>query len=44
VRWNYQGASYRNEGNALSVLRKGSDGTWRIAHQIWNDPPVTVDP
>lgn len=39
VAWKYEGKSYSNEGNSLSILRKGKDGTWRIAHQIWNDPP-----
>ena len=38
VAWDYEGKSYSNEGNTLSVLKKGQDGTWRIAHQIWNDP------
>ena len=40
VEWTSDGASYANEGNALSVLRRGPDGSWRIAHQIWNDPPA----
>lgn len=42
VVWDYEGKSYSNEGNTLSVLRKGKDGKWRIAHQIWNDPPNEV--
>lgn len=26
-------------GNHLTLLRKGSDGAWRISHQMWGDPP-----
>ena len=26
-------------GNHLTLLRKGNDGTWRISHQMWGDPP-----
>ena len=29
----------RNEGNQVTVLCKGSDGKWRIALQMWGDPP-----
>lgn len=36
--WRYEGTTYTSDGNALSVLERGADGTWRIAHQIWNDP------
>ena len=36
--WDYEGQSYTNGGNSLSLLRRGADGRWRIAHQIWNDP------
>ena len=43
VAWDYEGRSYSNEGNALSVLKKGKDGVWRIAHQIWNDPVPEVE-
>jgi len=39
VTWDYEGNTYSNEGNALSVLKRDADGEWRIAHQIWNDPP-----
>ena len=42
VKWDYEGSSYSVEGNALSVLKKGKDGIWRIAHQIWNDPVPDV--
>ncbi len=38
----YDGVTYSNAGNYLSVLRKGADGSWRIARRIWNDP-VTED-
>ncbi|NNF57715.1 MAG: SgcJ/EcaC family oxidoreductase [Rhodothermaceae bacterium] len=40
VIWTTEGESFSNEGNALSVLSRGDDGTWKIAHQIWNDPPT----
>ena len=43
VAWDYEGKSLSNEGNQLSVLKKGKDGIWRIAHQIWNDPVTEVD-
>lgn len=36
--WEYEGVTNRNCGNYLSVLRKGADGSWRIARRIWNDP------
>jgi uncharacterized protein (TIGR02246 family) len=36
--WEYEGQTYTNAGNSLSVLRRGADGRWKIAHQIWNDP------
>jgi steroid delta-isomerase len=31
--------SFRNEGNFLSILRREPDGGWRIALQMWTDPP-----
>lgn len=34
----YDGVTYSNAGNYLSVLRKGADGSWRIARRMWNDP------
>jgi uncharacterized protein (TIGR02246 family) len=33
------GKRYGNEGNFLSILRRGPDGAWRIALQAWSDPP-----
>jgi ketosteroid isomerase-like protein len=30
---------FRNEGNYLSLLRKMPDGSWKITHHMWNDPP-----
>ena len=39
----YDGATYSNIGNYLSVLRKGADGQWLIARRIWNDPVAQVD-
>jgi len=30
---------WANAGTFLSVLRRGSDGTWRITHHMWDDPP-----
>lgn len=41
VAWTYEGASYSNAGNSLSVVEHTSNG-WRIAHQIWNDPVARV--
>jgi uncharacterized protein (TIGR02246 family) len=39
----YEGKTYRNEGNYLSVLTRDDEGRWRIARRIWNDPPPEVD-
>ena len=36
--WEYEGITNSNGGNYLSVVRKGDDGTWRLARLIWNDP------
>ena len=30
--------SLRNAGTYLMVLRRGSDGEWRITHRMWDDP------
>jgi uncharacterized protein (TIGR02246 family) len=28
-----------NEGTLLVLLRRQPDGSWRISHQMWDDPP-----
>jgi ketosteroid isomerase-like protein len=28
-----------NAGTNLTLLRRQADGTWRISHQMWDDPP-----
>lgn len=28
-----------NAGTFLNILRRQSDGSWRISHQMWDDPP-----
>ena len=30
---------WANAGSFLTVLRRGADGTWRITHHMWDDPP-----
>lgn len=35
----YSGATHVNTGKYLSLLKKMSDGSWRISHHFWNDLP-----
>ncbi len=35
----YDGTAYSNQGEYLSLFRKGPDGSWRISHRMWNDHP-----
>lgn len=38
IEWEYQGRRTRNQdGNYLSLYRKGEDGAWRLWRRIWND-------
>jgi uncharacterized protein (TIGR02246 family) len=30
---------WTNAGTFLTVLRRGTDGAWRITHHMWDDPP-----
>ena len=39
----YDGKTYSNEGNYLSILRRGDDGRWRISRRMWNDPVPDVN-
>jgi uncharacterized protein (TIGR02246 family) len=34
-----QATKSTNAGTNLTLFRKESDGTWRITHQMWDDPP-----
>ncbi len=34
--------SYANGGTYLTVLRKLPDGSWKITHHMWDDPPTRV--
>jgi uncharacterized protein (TIGR02246 family) len=34
-----QATKSSNAGTNLTLLRRQSDGTWRISHQMWDDPP-----
>ena len=43
LEFTYDGATYKNEGNYLAVLKRGDDGRWRIARRIWNDPVAVVN-
>ena len=33
---------FSNDGNYVMILRKRSNGSWRISHYIWNDPVPEV--
>jgi ketosteroid isomerase-like protein len=33
---------FSNDGNYVMILRRRSDGSWRISHYIWNDPVPEV--
>ena len=35
----YDGSDYENHGKYVTILRKASDGRWRITHHIWDDLP-----
>lgn len=35
----YDGSKYENYGKFVSILRKGTDGEWKITHHIWDDFP-----
>lgn len=43
VAWTVQQASgperWENAGTFLTILRRDSDGRWRITHHMWDDPP-----
>ena len=30
---------FHNSGTFLTLLRKMPDGSWKISHQMWDDPP-----
>jgi uncharacterized protein (TIGR02246 family) len=30
---------FSNAGTYLTLMRKTPDGTWKITHQMWDDPP-----
>ncbi len=34
--------SYANAGTYLTALRKLPDGSWKITHHMWDDPPTRV--
>lgn len=35
--FDYDGDTYESEGTYLSLLRRETDGNWRIARRTWND-------
>ena len=43
VEWTVEKGStperWANAGTFLTLLRRGSDGAWRITHHMWDDPP-----
>lgn len=34
--------TYANGGTYLTVMRKLADGSWKITHHMWDDPPTRV--
>lgn len=40
--FDYDGTSYESEGTYLTLLRRQSDGNWRIAYRTWNDHERSV--
>jgi ketosteroid isomerase-like protein len=39
----YDGTAYSGRGEYLSLLKRGSDATWRISHRMWSDRPPETD-
>lgn len=37
--FDYDGKHYENHGKFVTILRKGSEGVWRITHHVWDDFP-----
>lgn len=37
--FDYDGVSYESGGTYVTVLRRGTDGRWRVALRSWNDHP-----
>ena len=35
----YDGVAYENHGKYVSILKKSTDGSWRISHHFWDDFP-----
>ena len=31
---------FSNSGTYLSILRRQPDGSWKISHHMWDDPPI----
>ena len=38
IEWTASGKTHSQRGTYLNVLRKQSDGAWRISHHMWDDP------
>ena len=43
LEFEYDGTAFSGRGNYLSLFRRGSDGSWRISHRMWNDDPQESD-
>jgi len=41
--FDYDGNSYTGRGRYLSLMRRDSDGSWRISHRMWSDVPPDVE-
>ena len=37
--WGYARGTYSGNDKYLMVVRRGDDGEWRIAREIWNNNP-----
>ena len=42
IEWSGAGKTHSQRGTYLNVLRKESDGAWRISHHMWDDPAPQV--
>lgn len=42
IEWTGSGKTHSQRGTYLNVLRKESDGAWRISHHMWDDPAPQV--
>ncbi len=39
----YDGNTFSNSGDYMSLLRRTADASWRISHRLWSDHPPPAD-